>query len=96
MRTQAEKLMTDLKTVAHDAEELLNSTAGTVSGKADAARGRLRETIESARSTCAALQAKARDQADAARDLVRDRPFQSLAIAASVGLVVGLILGRKD
>ena len=88
--------MSDLRTVALDAETLLNSTAGTVSGKAEAARARFRETIESARNACAALQAKALEQVDAAEDVVRDRPFQSVAIAAGVGLVLGLILGRRN
>ncbi|MGH8687341.1 MAG: glycine zipper domain-containing protein [Burkholderiales bacterium] len=76
-----DKLMSDLKAVVRDAEALISAAAG-------AAGERLNETG-----------AVARDEArEAAREIeaqVRDHPWAAIGIAAGVGLVLGLLLGRK-
>ena len=36
------------------------------------------------------------DGVKAADELVRDNPYQTLAIAFGVGAVIGLLLGRRD
>jgi ElaB/YqjD/DUF883 family membrane-anchored ribosome-binding protein len=96
MRTEADKLMNDLKTVASDAEALLSATGEVVGAKADAARTRLRGTLESARNTCRHLEAKASERLDASGQAMAKRPFQSVGIALGVGVLLGLLLAPKD
>ena len=38
---------------------------------------------------------RAREIADATEEYVRENPWQSVGIAAGVGLVLGLLLGRR-
>ncbi len=94
-----DKLIEDLKVVAQDVEELLRATASQTGEKIAAARTRAEETLRSARmrlsETSDDVAESARAAANAADDYVRDNPWQAVGIAAGIGLVVGLVLGRR-
>lgn len=96
---QRDKLMADLRQVIADAEELLKLTAGEMGEKAGSVRDRLQQRMADAKLRLQALQATAADKAraagEAADDYVHDNPWQSLAIGAGVGLVVGLLMRRR-
>ncbi|MCA0240695.1 MAG: DUF883 family protein [Proteobacteria bacterium] len=96
---QRDKLMADLRQVIADAEELLKLTAGEMGEKAGSVRDRLQQRMADAKLRLQALQATAADKAraagEAADDYVHDNPWQSLAIGAGVGLVVGLLMSRR-
>ena len=96
MKAESEKLMNDLRAVARDAEELLDATGTALGGKADAARERLRHTVECAKGTCAGLQAQAEKQVMAAENAIRTRPLQSVGLAVGLGVLLGLILSRRS
>ncbi|HUO95322.1 MAG TPA: DUF883 family protein [Steroidobacteraceae bacterium] len=93
------KLMEDLRTVVADAEALLSATAHDASEKARDARERATGSVEQARKRLEELEEDLRKRAQAAADdagrYVKDNPWQSIGIAAAVGVVVGLILGRR-
>ena len=93
------KLMDDLRTVVADAEALLNATAHDASEKARDARQRATGSVEQARKRLEELEEELRARAKAAADdagrYVKDNPWQSIGIAAAVGVVIGLILGRR-
>jgi ElaB/YqjD/DUF883 family membrane-anchored ribosome-binding protein len=93
------KLMEDLRTVVADAESLLSATAHDVSEKAREARQRASGSVEQARKRLEELEeeltARAKAAAEDANRYVKDNPWQSIGIAAAVGVVVGLILGRR-
>jgi ElaB/YqjD/DUF883 family membrane-anchored ribosome-binding protein len=94
-----DKLIEDLKVVAQDVEELLRATASQTGEKIAAARTRAEETLRSARmrlsETGDDVAESARAAATAADDYVRDNPWQAVGIAAGIGLVIGLVLGRR-
>jgi ElaB/YqjD/DUF883 family membrane-anchored ribosome-binding protein len=93
------KLMEDLRTVVADAEALLTATAHDASDKARDARQRATGSVEQARKRLEELEeeltARAKAAADDAHRYVKVNPWQSLGIAAAVGVVIGLILGRR-
>jgi len=93
------KLMEDLRTVVADAESLLSATAHDASEKARDARQRASGSVEQARKRLEELEeeltARAKAAADDAGRYVKDNPWQSIGIAAAVGVVIGLILGRR-
>lgn len=97
MNTSAEtaKLTQDLKTVARDAEELMKATAGEVSEKAKHARERLAAALESAKASCKALQEKAVAGAKATDKVIREHPYPSIGIAFGIGLLIGVLAGRR-
>ncbi len=94
-----DKLVADLKVVINDAEELLKITAGQAGERAAAVRDRLQKTIEQAKGKLVEVETRALDQTKAAARAtdayVHENPWRSVGIAAGVGLLFGLLLGRR-
>lgn len=94
-----EKLVADLKLVISDAEELLRVTANQAGEKVGELRVRMQENLTSARHKLAdaeaALKEKSREVARATDDYVHEHPWKSIGVAAGVGLLVGLLIGRR-
>jgi ElaB/YqjD/DUF883 family membrane-anchored ribosome-binding protein len=97
--SQTEKLAADLRTVIGDTEELLKATANQAGAGASELRARLTERMHQARLRLAEVQDSAVQRAKAAGhkadDYVHDHPWRAVATAAGVGLVVGLLIGRR-
>jgi ElaB/YqjD/DUF883 family membrane-anchored ribosome-binding protein len=94
-----EKLMTDLKLVISDAEELMKLTAGEVGDKASAMRMRMQDRLDKAKVDLAHLQetavARAKDAGKVADNYVHDNPWTAIGIAAGVGVVLGMLISRR-
>ena len=94
-----EKLVSDLKIVVSDAEELLRATAGAAGEKAGELReriaNRLRDAKERLQDAEAVLVDKTKAAARATDDYVNDNPWRAVGIAAGVGLLLGIIFGRR-
>ena len=94
-----EQLVRDFKVLVADAEALLKATAGQ-SGEAVAAmRAKVNESLAVAKvkmteAEQAAL-VKAKAAAEATDNYVHENPWQAVGIAAGVGLVMGLLIGRR-
>ena len=94
-----DKLVADLKVVVADAEELLRATASQAGEKVTAARARIEASLASAKiklsdAERAALE-KAKEAAKVTDEYVHDHPWHAVGIAAGVGLVLGLLIGRR-
>ncbi len=90
-----EKLVQDLKTVAHDAEELIKATAEDMGEKTKEARVRLQSALGRAKETCKVLQDKAIAGAKATDKVIRDHPYQSIGVGFALGVLVGVLINRK-
>lgn len=94
-----ERVMNDLRALARDSEALLKVTAGDVSEKVTAARSRLIDALERAKSTCEDVTvqtvAGARETANKADTVIRKHPYESLGVAFGVGLLIGVLVTRK-
>lgn len=94
-----EQLVSDLKTVMQDAEALLRATSAQTGDKIQEVRARAEESLRQARQRLGSLEEQAlksaREMAEATQEYVRDNPWQSVGIAAGVGLLLGLLLGRR-
>lgn len=90
-----ERLATDIKLLARDAEELLRATAGEAGEKIKEVRERLSKALESARSTYEDLQDQTAETAKAADQAIREHPYESIAVAFGVGALIGLLFGRR-
>lgn len=92
-------LAENLRRVVSDAEDLLDATAGNADGKFSELRARARENLSRARARLAdaddALRDGARRAANATDDYVHDNPWSSMGVAAAVGLLIGVLLGRR-
>ncbi len=96
---QKDKLMSDLRVVIGDAEELLRMTADQAGEGAADIRSRVQARLNQAKVDLVHLQeaavAKAKAAGHAADEFVHESPWKSIGIAAGVGLVVGLLIGRR-
>lgn len=94
------KLVEDLQLVIRDAEALLKATAAQTGEKIQEARARAEESLRTAKARLADVQdttlERVRAAADTAEGYVAQNPWQSLGIAAAVGLLLGLVLRRGD
>ena len=90
-----ERLTSDLKTVVHDAEELMKATAGQAGEKATQARSRLSAALESAKATCQRWEERTVAAAKATDKTIRAHPYESIGIAIGLGLLVGVLVARK-
>lgn len=94
-----EKLAEDLRVVVADAEELLRATAGQAGEKVNAARERIQESLRAARERLATAEAalveRTRQAARATDEYVHENPWKAIGIAASVGVIVGMLIARR-
>jgi ElaB/YqjD/DUF883 family membrane-anchored ribosome-binding protein len=94
-----QKLVADLKVVIADAEDLLRATAGQAGEKLAAARERAQASLSVARAKLGEAERmvleRSRQAAHATDEYVHDNPWTAVGIAAGVGLVIGLLIGRR-
>jgi ElaB/YqjD/DUF883 family membrane-anchored ribosome-binding protein len=96
---QADRLMSDLKVLIADAEALLKSSSSDVGEAVAGARSRMEARLDDAKANLLQLQQEAAQRAKAAGraadDYVHEHPWQAVGVAAGIGLVVGLLIGRR-
>lgn len=94
-----EKLISDFKVVVADAEELLRATANQAGDKAVELRSKIQNRLADAKVRLADAEAAVVDKAKlvgrAADDYVNDNPWRSVGVAAGIGFIVGLLIGRR-
>ena len=95
----SEKLIGDLKTLVTDAEELLKATASQAGEKIAVARQKIEQSLVEGKKALAdaeqTLFKKSKECAEIADDYVRENPWSAVGIAASAGLVIGLLIRNK-
>ena len=94
-----ERLVSDMKVVVSDAEEILRATASVAGDKMGDLRERITERLRDAKERLADAEAavvnKTKAAARATDDYVNESPWQAVGIAAGIGLLVGIIIGRR-
>ena len=94
-----EKLVSDIKSVISDAEEMLSATADQAGEKVATLRARVQARLHDAKVRLgeaeAVLVAKTKAAARATDAYVHESPWVSIGVAASVGLLLGLALTRR-
>jgi ElaB/YqjD/DUF883 family membrane-anchored ribosome-binding protein len=94
-----DKLLADLRLVVSDAEELLKITAGQAGDKVAAVREKVQRGLEQAKTKLVEAEHKAVESTKAAARAtdvyVHENPWKSVGIAAGVGFLVGLLVGRR-
>lgn len=95
----SQQLTADLKAVVTDAEALLKATAGEAGSKISGVREKLEETLKVTRARVAEMEDRLIEQTKAAAkatdEYVHENPWQSVGVAAVVGLLLGVLIARK-
>jgi ElaB/YqjD/DUF883 family membrane-anchored ribosome-binding protein len=94
-----EKLVSDLKVVIADTEELLRATSGVAGEKVGELRERLVIRLRDAKERVIDLEHAVIDKTKAAAratdDFVHDEPWKAVGVAAALGLALGVLIGRR-
>lgn len=95
----ADRLAADLKRVIASAEELLAASTSQSADRIASARSRLESVLGDARVQLqdaeAALVERAKEAAATTERSIRDNPWKAVGLSAGVGLLLGVIIGRK-
>jgi ElaB/YqjD/DUF883 family membrane-anchored ribosome-binding protein len=95
----ANNASSDMKSLVKDAQSLLSAAASLTGNKADELRERGMELLDQALGKAGKYQdqalVKSKELARATDVYVKDNPWRTVAVAAGVGLLLGVILGRK-
>ena len=95
----SEQLIADFNVVVADAEALLKATANQGGEKLAEVRAKAEDSLRAVKARLGEAQtvmlAKTRAAAKAADVYVHDNPWNAVGVAASIGLVIGFLIGRR-
>jgi len=92
MNAPTEKLVGDVKVLATDVEELVRATATQTGDRIADARTRAQEAIARAKNSA---REQGRHAAQATDQYVHQNPWSAVAVSVGIGLLVGLLIGRR-
>jgi ElaB/YqjD/DUF883 family membrane-anchored ribosome-binding protein len=94
-----EQLIQDFKSVIDEAEALVKATADQGDEAVSTLRRKVAASLAAAKSKVVhaehELVAKTKAAAKSTDEYVHHHPWQAIGIAASVGVVIGLLIGRR-
>jgi ElaB/YqjD/DUF883 family membrane-anchored ribosome-binding protein len=86
------RLAEELRALVSDAEALLRTSTGTASA---AERQHAEDMLAELRTRLTALEQQVKARARDVDSYVRDNPWQAVAVAGGVALLLGLLMGRR-
>lgn len=94
-----ERLVADAKVLMGDAEDLVRATTTQTGEKIIEARSRMQASLANARESLIGAQRAVIERAKAAAQVVdrsvHDRPWTAVGLSVAVGLLIGLLVGRR-
>lgn len=99
MSTQSEKLVSDVKLLVADTEDLVKATASHAGDKIADIRGRAQDALNNLKPQLVKLEntvvEKAKSTATATDTYIHENPWTAIGVSAGIGLVIGLLIGRR-
>lgn len=94
-----DKIKGDLKNILADMDDYLRATASQTGEKIGVIRERLQEQMQRAKvrlaDTTEIVVDKTKEAAKATDEYVHDNPWRAVGIAAGIGLIIGMLIGRR-
>ncbi|MNG85483.1 hypothetical protein D3C76_663080 [compost metagenome] len=91
-----DQVFSELQALIEESEKLLNDSASLVGEEAESLRAQVSLKLKQAREATSNMRSKAQPVVDATQDYIGGHPWQTVAISAGFGLVIGLLLGRRN
>ena len=99
MSTQSERVVSDVKVLINDTEELVKVTTSQAGEKVAEIRTRAQAAVNNLKPKLAALETeiidKAKTAATATDTYIHENPWTAIGVAAGIGLLIGLLSGRR-
>ena len=94
-----EKIVTDMRILMGDMEELIKATAAQTGEKLAEARGKAQLALQNAKVAISRAEAAATEQAKvAARAVdqsVHQHPWSAVGVSAAIAFAIGMLIGRR-
>ena len=94
-----DKLLNDLQQVIKDAEDLLKNAEQQTGAGFQNARAKCEFTLKNAKAEIVRMEdmvvTKTKEAAQATDTYVKENPWQSIGIAAGIGLLLGVVISRS-
>lgn len=91
-----DQAFSELQALIEESEKLLKDSAALVGEEAETLRAQVSLKLKQALDAVGGVREKAKPVVDATQDYIGGHPWQTVAISAGFGLVVGLLLGRRS
>jgi ElaB/YqjD/DUF883 family membrane-anchored ribosome-binding protein len=99
LKENQHRISEELRNVVHDAEEMLRHKAQDAGEGYKIARDKLERSLKKASSELDSAQQavleRTKKAAKATDHYVHDHPWESIGVGAGIGLLLGLLIGRK-
>lgn len=97
--SSSDQLLDEFQALVRDTESLLQHSASLAGEQAEELRDQIRTSLGRARSTLHnaedALQQRGKAALQATEGYVQTHPWQTLGIAAAIGLLLGMLITRR-
>lgn len=90
-----DQAFSDLQALIEESEKLLKSSASMVGEEAETLRGQISVKLQQALDSVSSVRDRTKPAVEATESYIGGHPWQTVAISAGFGLVVGLLLGRR-
>ncbi|ROM90561.1 YqjD family protein [Pseudomonas brassicacearum] len=90
-----DQVFSELQALIEESEKLLKSSASLVGEEAENLREQIALKLRQARDSVSSVRERTQPVIDATETYIGGHPWQTVAISAGFGLVVGLLLGRR-
>lgn len=91
-----DQAFSDLQALIEESEKLLKSSASMVGEEAETLRGQISVKLQQALDSVSSVRDRTKPAVEATESYIGGHPWQTVAISAGFGLVVGLLLGRRN
>jgi ElaB/YqjD/DUF883 family membrane-anchored ribosome-binding protein len=96
MDKQTQAANDELNVLAEDARNLIDATADVAGDKVANARKRLAAALENSKEIYGRVRAKAIEGAKVTDRAVHEHPYQAVGVALGIGILLGLLIGRRS
>jgi len=94
-----DQLLSDLKTVVHDAEAWLRHSGHLTGEEFKAAKAKFERTLVAAKENIIELEEtvveKTKVAAKATDEYVKENPWKAVGLGTAIGVVIGMLIARK-
>lgn len=90
-----DQAFSELQALIEESDKLLKDSAALVGEDAETLRAQLSLKLKQALDSVSSVRERTKPAVDATEHYIGGHPWQTVAISAGFGLVVGLLLGRK-
>ncbi|KAA0942545.1 DUF883 family protein [Pseudomonas sp. ANT_H14] len=91
-----DQAFSELQALIEESDKLLKSSASLVGEEGETLREQVALKLKQALDSVSSVRERSKPMVDATENYIGGHPWQTVAISAGFGLVVGLLLGRRN